>query len=127
MKETPHEFDYLSQWSGMDEVKLVSIINSQSIIIMEKIVTYLTVDDERNAYHVNYKSFSGLVKEMYARCREGSNQLGRVIIEAGEYKDSKKYVDAILVLEKYLDECRYPFYKEIATNELLNIKDLLSK
>lgn len=113
-----HEFDLLKQWGQLSDMDLQRIASQDNVAVLDRVAQLLEDELNREKTKVAPANFVLVVHEMLKRYREGSWQLGEAIIEAGEFADRKAYTEAKEVYEKFLRNCPWKFYRNIARNQL---------
>jgi len=117
-----HEFDVLKRWAELDDSQLQKIVSDETIAILQRVAAFLADEVSSERAVVTKANFSSMVNEMQKRYREGSWQLGEAIIEASDLSDQKAYGEAKDVYQRFLTNCRWKFYRDIARSQLQKLQ-----
>jgi len=110
-------FDMLREWAKLEDAELVRIFSKRNGKTLSDIVQDLGTADHK-AYPIDRDSFPGLVREMADLLKNGSRQLGDVILRASRYEAEGKMKRAARLYRDFITSCPSDFYKVKAQHEL---------
>jgi hypothetical protein len=123
MNTKSHPFDELNEWASMTDSEIERVISANTIAILSEICGLLAYCDEMHRPDISRGNFVAVVREMRDRKKRGANELGQAIIEASDWFDKGHLDKARAVYEKFLSSCKIQFYRKIAQQRLVALRE----
>ena len=128
LSETAHssnsgmtDFAYLRAWARWPDDKLRSIYSEVTHAWALRVREALGSEEERRI-ELDSESFPGLVRALQVRLHQGSQDLGKTIIEGSELADQGKPGEARTVYEAFIARSPSRFYRRIAEARLKDLQ-----
>lgn len=115
------DLDQLDSWASMSDEELSQSCSPEAIELLKRAAGELGRESEFIDVAAS-DHFILQVREVWSLKQKGARELGAVLVEAARLKDLGELGGAEQVYLQFLDTCRAPFYRAIATNELARLR-----
>ena len=117
-----HPFDALNAWAQLSESELLRAFDDDARSVIVQSATMLW-DVPIDTQAVTLETFPRLARELRESLRLGSRTLGDAISRSRARQDVGDVSGAKAAFEAFLTECTWPFYRELARNELRVLRE----